>query len=356
MDTINDVGWEQMVMEPTRGSNTLDLFLTNHPNLVPRTETLPGIADHDTVYMEMLSYPPKKRQPQRSIPIYTEECKEPLKEAVQRISERIISTFDEMSSAEEVWTEMRSSLNQALSDHVPHKRTRPKPSLPWIDYETKKLIRRRDRVHKRIKKSGDETLKQEFKALKRLFQKRLRHAYWRYAEGLMSDDGENQTTPKKKFWSFIKARRTEAVGVSPLKEAGKLISEPKEQARIMNTQFHSVFSPKDTITAEEFELRCPPGPYLPEYPLCGDISITEDGVRKLLLSLNPNKACGPDGITPRLLKMVAEELTPALTVLYRISYFSGTLPKDWKQAKITPVFKKGENTMQLNTVPSPLPA
>ena len=119
MYTINDVGWEQMVMEPTRGSNTLDLFLTNHPNLVPRTETLPGIADHDTVYMEMLIHPLKKRQPQRSIPTYTEECKEPLKEAVQKISDHIISTFDEMSSDEEVWTEMRSSLNQALSDHVP---------------------------------------------------------------------------------------------------------------------------------------------------------------------------------------------------------------------------------------------
>ena len=246
-------------MEPTRGSYTLDLFLTNHPNLVPRTETLPGIADHDTVYMEMLIHPPKKRQSQRSIPIYTEECKEPLKEAVQRISDRIISIFDEMSSAEEVWTEMRSSLNQALSDHVPHKRTRPKPSLPWVDYETKKLMRRRDRVHKRMKKSGDETLKQEFKTLKRLIQKRLRRAYWRYAEGLISGDGENQITSKKKFWIF-----TEAVGVSSLKEAGKLISEPKEQARILNIQFHSIFSPKDIITAEEFELRCPPGPNFPD--------------------------------------------------------------------------------------------
>ena len=105
-----------------------------------------------------------------------------------------------------------------------------------------------------MKKSGDETLKQEFKTLKCLVQNRLRCAYWRYAEGLISDDGESQTTPKKKFWSFIKARRTEAVGVSPLKEAGKLISEPKEQARILNTQFHLVFSPKYTITAEEFEL------------------------------------------------------------------------------------------------------
>ena len=74
-------------------------------------------------------------------------------------------------------------------------------------------------------------------------------------------------------------------------------------------------------------------------------------MRKLLLNLNPNKACGPVGITPRLLKMVAEELTPALTLLYRISYLSGTLPKDWKQANITPVFKKGEKYNAANYHP-----
>ena len=74
-------------------------------------------------------------------------------------------------------------------------------------------------------------------------------------------------------------------------------------------------------------------------------------MRKLLLNLNPNKACGPDGITPRLLKMVAEELTPALTLLYHISYLSGTLPKDWKQANITSVFKKGEKCNAANYRP-----
>ena len=80
----------------------------------------------------------------------------------------------------------------------------------------------------------------------------------------------------------------------------------------------------------------------PDIPTCSDINITEEGVRKLLQNLDPNKACGPDGITPRLLKMIAEEITPALILLYRNSYNSGTLPLDWKMAYITPVFKKGE--------------
>ena len=96
-----------------------------------------------------------------------------------------------------------------------------------------------------------------------------------------------------------------------------------------NNQFCSVFSPRDTVTAEEFKLRCPPKPDLPGYTDCKNINITEEGVKKLLLNLDPNKACGPDGISPRLLKIVAEEVTPALTLLFRNSYQTGTLPLDW---------------------------
>jgi hypothetical protein len=40
-----------------------------------------------------------------------------------------------------------------------------------------------------------------------------------------------------------------------------------------------------------------------------EITITENGVEKLLQNLNPNKACGPDELTPRLLKELTHELT-----------------------------------------------
>jgi hypothetical protein len=41
-----------------------------------------------------------------------------------------------------------------------------------------------------------------------------------------------------------------------------------------------------------------------------EITITENGVEKLLQNLNPNKACGPDELAPRLLKELAHDLTP----------------------------------------------
>ena len=98
------------------------------------------------------------------------------------------------------------------------------------------------------------------------------------------------------------------MGVSPLKDAGKLVTNPKEQAQLLNNQLRSVFSPKDTITAEEFELHCPPLPGSPTYPDCDDINITEEEMKKLPLRFDPNKASGPDGITSRLLKTVAAEI------------------------------------------------
>jgi hypothetical protein len=79
-----------------------------------------------------------------------------------------------------------------------------------------------------------------------------------------------------------------------------------------------------------------------DLPCCCDIDITAPGVAKLLKSLDPTKACGPDGISPRLLKECADELGPALTLLFQTSLNTGVVPADWRTAFITPVFKKGE--------------
>ena len=149
MEGICDAGWEQMVTDPTRGDNTLDLMLTNFPGLVPRVETLPGISDHESVYMELDIHPQRKRQPQRLIPIYTEESIKLLKNAVSKLSDNITNKFNETSEVEELWIEIRDGLKKALTDNVYHKKTKTKQSHPWVDFETKKLIRRRDRIHKK---------------------------------------------------------------------------------------------------------------------------------------------------------------------------------------------------------------
>ena len=47
--TTCDYGLTQLVTEPTRFNNTLDLFFTDHPSQITSINILPGMSDHDIV-------------------------------------------------------------------------------------------------------------------------------------------------------------------------------------------------------------------------------------------------------------------------------------------------------------------
>ena len=74
-----------------------------------------------------------------------------------------------------------------------------------------------------------------------------------------------------------------------------------------------------------------------------DISLDQNKVRKLLLNINSNKASGPDGINihGKILKNCANTLAYPLLLLFKISYHTGSLPKEWKIANVVPIDKKG---------------
>ena len=84
-----------------------------------------------------------------------------------------------------------------------------------------------------------------------------------------------------------------------------------------------------------------------------DIKVTAEGVLKLLQKLNPNKAPGPDMLPARIMKELAAEISPLLAIIYRKSLDTGTIPKNWKTANVTAIFKKGESTKPAIIGPSP---
>ena len=67
--------------------------------------------------------------------------------------------------------------------------------------------------------------------------------------------------------------------------------------------------------------------------------------------LGAKKAAGPDNLSARVLKEYAEELAPALTCIFQRSIDCGILPEDWRQANISPIFKKGDRTKASNYRP-----
>lgn len=143
----------------------------------------------------------------------------------------------------------------------------------------------------------------------------------------------------KRFWTYIKHKRTDCKGISPLRSDGLLHSDPTDQSNILNKQFQSAFSEKININKDQFNEKCQMNGQFPSAP---EINITCAGVLKLLQKLNPNKAAGPDNIRPKILKELAIEIAPILTIIFRRSLETGEVPPDWRSANVSPVYKKGD--------------
>ena len=80
----------------------------------------------------------------------------------------------------------------------------------------------------------------------------------------------------------------------------------------------------------------------------GDITVGLKGVAKLLDGLNIHKAPGPDGLNARVLKECSNEIYPILALIFNESSAWDDVPDEWRQANVSPVFKKKvKNMIQL---------
>jgi hypothetical protein len=218
---------------------------------------------------------------------------------------------------------------------------------PWITKKIRSLRRLEIKLYKKTKKpSATRKDREQYKKIKAVHQSERRKSYWNYINNLIDppeNDQKQNPSSQKKFWRYIKALRKDTTGVASLKENGRLFSDAKTKANILNRQYQSVFTQEDT--------RSIPTPDGNPYPSMPEIFIEEAGVRKLLQQINPSKAPGPDGIPARVLKECADELAPLMTMLFNKTLMEGKIPMDWKSANITAIFKKGDRNLASNYRP-----
>ena len=79
--------------------------------------------------------------------------------------------------------------------------------------------------------------------------------------------------------------------------------------------------------------------------------MTDEKVEKILKTLKTTQPPGPDGLHPRPLVEMANELVETFRELMAKSLDEGALPQCWKEGNITPVFKKGKKHITGNYRP-----
>ena len=132
--------------------------------------------------------------------------------------------------------------------------------------------------------------------------------------------------------------------------SGQLTTDRKKIADTLNDQFKSVFVVEQPCETHE----------LPTFTQKTDKSFgvdqliesfSEIEVEKLLVKLGSEKACGTDEIHPHVLKSCAQDFAKPLSIMFRRSLIEGQVPRQWKEANVSPIFKKGSRIDAANYRP-----
>ena len=125
----------QMVNEPTKGQNTLDLLMTTNPGLVSNIEVHPGMSDHQVVITNTdMKAKTSKKKPRL---VHLKKGGD-----MNGLKENIRDNFGiRMDNMEENWTYFRKIILQATKELIPQKTIGSKQHVPWNSTHIKRLIR-----------------------------------------------------------------------------------------------------------------------------------------------------------------------------------------------------------------------
>ena len=104
-------------------------------------------------------------------------------------------------------------------------------------------------------------------------------------------------------------------------------------ATILNTFFSSVFSRGDGAVSE-----------LEKLPVEEDlehIEIMKEDISTKIDQLKPGEVSGPDNITVTIFNRLKTSLLTPLQIIFQRLMETGAVPQDWRDADVSPIFKKG---------------
>ena len=229
-----DTFLEQVVTEPTRvtesNSNILDLFFTNNETLVNQVHVIPGIGDHEAVFIESSLRPMKKVTSPRKIFQYHKADYEDFKAELRDYTSDFLSKAPS-TDINTLWKDFKTKIHQPMEKFIPQKLIRGnKTHKPWIDKHVRMLQRKRNKLFKKQRASHRAKDISHYRHIKAKVQKAERQAYWKHVENIIDigdPESDHQPNKQKRFWAFIKSLRKDSSGVAPLKENGKMHADPK---------------------------------------------------------------------------------------------------------------------------------
>lgn len=348
----------QVITEPTRLENIIDLVFTNNPDLLTNIniqKVSKHLSDHNEIVANLNCAMPeitkekfaKNTSRLTSLNFWSEKA-----DWISMNSYlSSINWSQRITSETNVTTDINfliDELSKASENFIPKKRSKLCHQIP----RDRKILMRRNKFLKRklltqqkekkVDKIQNEIIGNQTKILKSHEAERLANEE-KVTKGIKKNS--------KLFYSYAKRFLKKQKNIGPLKDnLGNIVSDPLKMSEIIKEQYEKSFSKKknhievslseptssNTININDLFSETDPFTH---------IDITKEDVITAIKATKINSAPGPDGVPPILLHNCIDSIVDPLKMILKKSFDNSDIPEIWKEAFITPIFKnKGDKS------------
>lgn len=351
-EVMTDFTLSQCITEPTRFSadgnsaSTIDLYVTNRPDLVQSCKISDPMSDHCLVSITISSASTttdcQHSRDVKYLPDFDRADWSGLRQelALSPLLSAIQGTQD-INIAVTVWERVfRDILHKWIPFRV-LKSQRNRKDKKWITADLRRLARHKQRLFRAARSSRSSSDWSEYcRARNHCTAKfrRAKAAYLTRQHQLLS----NAPDGSRRWWELAKSMakiRSPFKSIPTLKAGGSYATTDSEKASVLATFFAKQCSDNNPLIDQ------PGAPYpSPEnHPHFDFPPIAEPAVVRTLQNLPANKSTADQLVTNRVLRECSSVIAPSVAYLFNLSVSTGVFPSQWKNATVIPVYKhRGE--------------
>ena len=236
-----------------------------------------------------------------------------------------------------IWSSLKSIILHSISIFTPVIKSKAHPKTKWINHELRHQLNKIHSLRKRCRINPTPIKIAQLSDAELQLQCNIPSARSSFEADIVtkfaySDDNQ--------IYKYIKSLSGHKGLPAELSYGFSIASTPTLKANFFNQFFSSVFTVHSALPS--FDLFTSPTDSL------SSINITSDETLTGILSLNPTKAMGGDGIPPLILKLIAPAILDPIHHLFSSCLSEGYLPKEWRRHYITLIHKSGARSQVSN--------
>ena len=238
-------------------------------------------------------------------------------------------------------------VEKIISDHAPlrksRKRERKFQSEPWISSGLQRSIAIKNQLFGKFIKSTNSIIKEklhnDYKSYRNMISTLLKQSKKNYYDKYFKDNINNMKNTWKGIRSIISLQKTSNDSPKIISLEDHTVTDPRTIANTFNNFFCSVATGVQSEVPFSyktfFEYLPPPNQDSLFISLC-----TKEEIIEIISNFKPKKSAGPNSIPTKILRLLTDDISEHLSIIFNISFATGIFPKKLKVAKVIPIHKK----------------